>query len=287
MAARQGFKYQDHVAASFVLMMIADARIKRVECETADDITLAWQDEGPEYPEYVQVKTTEGDRSWTQGEILKRDPKSRAPTSLAEKSLLCDQGAPNALFRIVSRRSVNRTLKCLTLARDNRQRSKAVSDLSATLTKKFATTSKNGHDLGFWAERIVWQVASGVESLKAVNQQNLMNLAELHGANPTHSHVKSIYIDLLRMVDEAASASKVTHAADKTITRAMALEWWNKHLSETEAARQRTAKPYRVKGDVFFADLHALTEDDIRRALTSYDARFENKMRRSLQLADH
>jgi len=287
-AARQGFKYQDHVAASFVLAMIADARLKKVECETADDITLIWQQEhGPEFPEYVQVKTTEADKKWSQSEITKRTAKSRAPTSLVEKSLLCDTSAANALFRIVSRRGVNKTLTCLTLQRDNRQRAKPVADLGAKLAKKFATKSKNGNDLAFWARQTVWRVAGEIDQLKAVNQQCLLSLAEEHGANPTHSHLNTIYTDLLQKVDDAAAASKVTHAADKIITRANAIEWWNKHLQETEAARQRTAKPYRANGDAFFADLHKLTENEIRRALASYDARYERKKWRSLQLADH
>jgi Cap4 dsDNA endonuclease/Cap4 SAVED domain len=286
-AARQGFKFQDHVAAYFVLALIADGRLKRVECETADDIALSWQEDGPEFPEYVQVKTTEGDKKWSQGEIVKRASKARTPTSLAEKSLLCDKGAANALFRIVSRRAVNKTLKCLTLQRDSRQRISPAAELGAKLAKKYATKSPNGNDLSYWVRRTIWQVAGEVDQLRAINQQNLANLAEEHGANPTHSHVNIIYADLLKMVDDAAHASKVTHAADKIIARERAMDWWAKHLQETDAARERTAKPYRAIGDAFFADLHKLTEDDIRRALTSYDARYESGKWRSLQLADH
>jgi hypothetical protein len=58
-------------------------------------------------------------------------------------------------------------------------------------------------------------------------------------------------------------------------------------LQETEAARKRTSKPYRVRTEAFLAELHQLTEVDIRRSLTSYDARYEQKKWRSLQLADH
>ena len=58
-AARQGFRYQDHVAAQFVLHMIGDPTLLRVECETADDVLLVWAGDAGERPEYVQVKTTE------------------------------------------------------------------------------------------------------------------------------------------------------------------------------------------------------------------------------------
>lgn len=37
-AARQGFKYQDHVAVSFIFKMLRDSSYSQVECETADDI---------------------------------------------------------------------------------------------------------------------------------------------------------------------------------------------------------------------------------------------------------
>jgi|ERR1700688_1694579 len=111
-SARRGFKYQDHVAAFFVLTMIDDERLARVECETADDILLIWQHGGAEHPEYVQVKTTEGDRKWTKDEVTARSTATK-PTSLVEKSLLCDEHGISALFRIVSRRDVNRTLACL------------------------------------------------------------------------------------------------------------------------------------------------------------------------------
>src|SRR5580698_750973 len=84
-AARHGFKYQEHVAAQFVLAMIADERLICVECETADDILLIWNDSSNEFSEYVQVKTTENDKKWSQAEITNRTAaKSKSPTSLVE-----------------------------------------------------------------------------------------------------------------------------------------------------------------------------------------------------------
>jgi hypothetical protein len=78
-AARQGFKYQDHVAAFFVLTMIEDSRLTAVECETADDITLRWSDGKAKHSEFVQVKTTDSDRKWTQAEILQRPMQKSQP----------------------------------------------------------------------------------------------------------------------------------------------------------------------------------------------------------------
>lgn len=285
-AARQGFKYQDHVAAFFVLTMIDDPRLAKVECETADDIFLSWQHDGASYPEYVQVKTTEGDRKWSKEEVTARTTPKK-PTSLVEKSLLCDKHGPNALFRIVSRRDVNKALACLKLERGARFRSQPATELGNRLAKQLKTVSPVGNDLSYWARQAVWQVTGDIGALTAMNHKTFSVIAERFGTNPTASHVDTIYQDLLRMVDNAATASRITDPDKKVITRDAAVTWWTGHLASTEAAQQRTSKPYRAAAGAFFADLHHVSEDTLRRAMSSYDARYENSTWRSHQLADH
>jgi hypothetical protein len=285
-AARQGFKYQDHVAAHFVLQMVTDLRLLRVECETADDIVLVWAGISAEEHEYVQVKTTELDKKWSQAEICKRENPHR-PTSLAEKSLLCDRSGARALFRIVSRRAVDRRLSCLTLPREGRVANAAVTELAEKLAKEWRTTSQNGNDLAYWTRHVVWQVTGDIEALAARNQQALALLAEQYGTNPTHRHVTSMYQDLLALVDRAAAASRTTAPDRKVIMRGAAMDWWANHLAQTEAAVRQTSKPYRVTTAGFFAELHHVAEEDIGRALTGYDARYEMRRWRSLQLAEY
>ena len=79
----------------------------------------------------------------------------------------------------------------------------------------------------------------------------------------------------------------MTAAAQKLLKREALLSWWLAHLDQTEAARKQTSKPYRIPTGKFFAELHTVSDESIRRALTGYDVRFENKKWRSLQLADH
>ena len=289
-AARQGFRYQDHVAAQFVLYMIGDPRLLRVECETADDILLVWASGAGERPEYVQVKTTEDDKKWSQTEICQRDPGAGAtrPTSLIEKSLLADVSGSMARFRIVSRRDVYKTLSVLkTPVEGGRRDGTGVEDLGRKLANKWTTRSAAGHDLAYWARNAYWQVSGPVEGLVAQNHQALLRLAEQHGANPTHRHVISIYDDLLAWVDRAAVASRVNAPDDKVLARPAVMDWWNRHLTETAAAARRTSKPYRVATDNFFAELHHVTEHEIRRALTGYDAQYELKRWRSEELAEY
>ncbi|NEJ83025.1 DUF4297 domain-containing protein, partial [Rhizobium leguminosarum] len=44
--ARQGFTFQDHIAASFLLALLSDPALLQVECETGDDIALRWDRNG-------------------------------------------------------------------------------------------------------------------------------------------------------------------------------------------------------------------------------------------------
>ncbi|MGY4228616.1 hypothetical protein ACVMIH_005977 [Bradyrhizobium sp. USDA 4503] len=166
-AARIGFKYQDHVAASFVLEMIGDPRIVQVECETSDDITRILRFEGREFPEYVQVKTTDRDKNWTATEIASRANKN-APTSLIEKSLLADKHGPGARFRIVTRRSVNASLRALLDPIDVRDPNGEIARLATSLKKRHPKTlSAALHDLAYWTLNAVWDQRS---SLRANSQ---------------------------------------------------------------------------------------------------------------------
>jgi hypothetical protein len=289
-AARQGFNYQDHVAAQFVLHMIGDPRLLRVECETVDDILMVWASATGERPEYVQVKTTEDDKKWSLTEICKREagPRHSRPTSLVEKSLLTDVAGAAAQFRIVSRRDLNKGLSPLKIPLEGRDRDvAALEELGRKLVKKWITTSAAGHNLAYWARNACWQVSGPVEGLIAQNQQMLLRLAEQRGANPTHGHVGTIYNDLLAWVDRAAAASRVLTPEEKVISRPAVRDWWNRHLADTDAATRRTSKPYRAIAEEFFAELHHVTEDEIRRALTGYDARYELKRWRSEALAEY
>jgi hypothetical protein len=118
-------------------------------------------------------------------------------------------------------------------------------------------------------------VTGDLNALIALNHKKISVLAEHFGANPTASHVDHIYQDLLRIVDDAANASRVSDPEKKVLAQSAIVARWKQHLANTEAAQQRTSKPYRARAEAFFADLHHVSEEALRRALSSYDARYE------------
>ena len=238
-AARVGFKYQDHVAASFVLDMIGDRRVVQVECETSDDITRVLKQDDLEIVEYIQVKTTDRDKKWTTTELTARATKD-SPTSLVEKSLLADRYQPCARFRIVTRRSVNATLAALLDPIERRGATDQISLLAAKLKAKYPKTlSSNGHDLAYWAQNALWDVRSGLEQIESQNLQLLSRIAEDFGANPTYSQAKRIYSDLLLLVEAAAAATR-RNKTQKIITRTTILDWWSARLAEVRATAAAT-----------------------------------------------
>ncbi|MBY5828657.1 DUF4297 domain-containing protein [Rhizobium leguminosarum] len=267
----------------FVLQMIGDRRIKQVECETSDDITVVAAKDGVEYPEYIQVKTTDKDTKWTQTEVVSR-PDTKRPTSLIEKSLLCDKHGPGAKFRIVTKRGVNKGLEelMIPLAKRDRQR---IADLADKLNRKHsATLSERGNNLAYWVKNAIWDVFATTDHVETRNLQMVSRLAEEAGSNPTYSNVKQIYTDLLSKVDAAAVASR-RNMAEKTITREDALVWWNQQITLSNQSQTANAKPYRRRGDRFFVQIHEFKEDASKRGSTAYDAQYDLKVWRAAKLA--
>ncbi|MCS3933984.1 hypothetical protein M2175_009015 [Bradyrhizobium elkanii] len=284
-AARIGFKYQDHVAASFVLEMIGDPRVTQIECETSDDITRMLQLGGRRFPEYVQVKTTERDKNWTATEIAKRSSET-SPSSLIEKSLLADKHQPDARFRIVTRRSVNAALRALLDPVDKRDPNGEIAHLATKLKAKHPKTiSSGGHDLAYWTMNALWDPRSGLEYLESHNLQFLSRIAEEMGANPSHSQSRQIYRELLYMVDDAATASR-RDKSKKIITRAAIRAWWDTKLAALHANATATMKPYRIRGTRFFVEVHNFQHKGPRRSL-GYDAQYERNAWRSAELSKH
>ncbi len=283
-AARAGFTFQDHVAAMYVLEMIGDRRIRQVECETNDDIAIVRSSISGNSIEYVQVKSTDGNSKWSLTEITQRSTRGQ-PSSLIEKSLLCDTGMPDATFKLVTMRAPAKGLSILEQPLALRDPLGEIEALATRLLNKYRhTASANGRDLGYWTRNTQWEVHPSSDSLSMKNLQTISRLAEERGANPTNSHSKEIYANLLRMVGDAAVAPRSNTDA-KVITHADASAWWLQMMEDALARQRATAKPYRSRGDKFFIRVHEFREDTSRRYSSGYDAQYERRIWRGAQLA--
>jgi len=288
-AARVGFKYQDHVAAGQALQMIEDAHFVRIECETSDDITVVRMTDSIPAVEYIQVKTTGGDKKWSLTEITFRKDK-KSGTSLVEKSLACDRRTETATFRIVSSRDVYSNLSKLKIPVEERSVAiqAEIDKIGKSLFSKFKKViSPNGNNFYYWARNAVWDVQESIESIRTKNTLKVLQLAGSHGDSPAHSHAQSIYLDLLRLVADAAEACSIRASHKKQISRAEIIQWWTAHMAQSQTASLQSAKPYKGETPEFFSEIHRIDEPAILRHLNGYDAGFERQKWRTEQLADY
>lgn len=286
-AARQGFKYQDHVAVSFIFKMLRDSNYYQVECETADDIVAVFQCAGQILNEYIQVKTTESDGKWNLKEITALDG-TKANSSLLHKSLKCDVRPGIARFRIVTKRDVAKILEGFKKEIDKRVLPDITTTRGVALRKKFKTiVSPQKRDFLYWAENFVWQVYGDVEALEAVNIKVLSQLAEGLGNRPNFTQLKAIYEEFLEIADKAATASVKTAAASKIILRDPTLAHLRKLLDEADDKSTATSKPYKKRPDPFLVEFHANPKEGLLHSFSGFDVRYALKKWRHENYAKH
>jgi hypothetical protein len=286
-AARQGFKYQDHVAASFILKMVTDSNYVQVECETADDIVAVFHLGGALVNEYIQVKTTEGDTKWNlkQSTVLEN---GKPDSSLFQKSLKCDKRPGIARFRMVSKRDVGKPLQCFLIELGKRVTPDAATLRGCSLAAQFPKTiSDQKRGFSYWADNFVWQVCGAMDSMEAVNIRRLFELAEQYGVTPNHSQCREIYAEFLEWADAAATADVITEAHKKIIGRQVAIDRLESLFDAAEQASASFAKPYRTKPAPFLVEFHANTDEELLRSLTGFDIKYDFKQWRCRELAEH
>lgn len=242
-AARRGFRVQDHVAARLALEMLQDPDIEQLECETADDITLRRRHQGETVNEYIQVKTTEADNKWSITELSARD-KSRKGSSVCEKSLLSDKFDGTAWFRFVTTRAVSTKLSPFLQPRAERHGSPDLDALVGSFRKRYPDVkSKSGLGLGDWAQRMLWEVEGEERSLLARNINEMLRLAAGRGPTPAYQLMMDTYrtlVDKVRAMGDASTASP----REKVWTRAECIGWWDERLNRMREAASSTVKVY-------------------------------------------
>lgn len=255
--ARQGFSYQDHVTAAFVLEMVSGeptgGLLAAVWCESEDDITLIWQRASGEHVEFVQVKRNELEQLWTAAKICERDSGSAGtrsgtqedsndtPRSLAEKSLAHDRCAEPCTFRVVSAWELHPDLEVLRLSLEHPHRvdghekiEAIVADIGTRAERARRFVSRNGHDVRYWVRRLRWDVRGRLEAVRSRNLETLERFAESAGAFLAQDQRAALYQQLLALVKQAADAPWLTEEARKKLPRAKVTEFFSRELQRAQ-----------------------------------------------------
>lgn len=240
--ARQGFGFQDHVAAAFCIEKLKDPSLTQVWCESQDDITLIWSNGSCESVEFVQVKSNEPNQLWSIAMLCERDPKKKQAdkvgTSILERSLAYDRCKEPCRFRIVTTRPVKDELKILTHALESVHRQGAVDEIDKLIGKVTGYVgdyvSINGRCCSFWVSVATWQELHSTESVKDRNVLELQRFVRNSGSVLFPDQAEELYNKLLFKVQEAAVAPHKASPDIKKFRRETTIAWLRMEIDNIE-----------------------------------------------------
>jgi hypothetical protein len=260
--ARSGLAYQDEITVGIFLDMIADPSIRKIHCETHDDIVVKRLVADEEIVEYIQVKSNEPDKLWSVADMC-----ANGNDSLCAKSLARDGHKEVSRFRIVTLRAVTSELTILTypLYGSGREPScEAFAKLSAAVKAKLPdVTSQKGNGIDYWLNHCRWQVCHDQCSIRRDNILKIMRLAAKEGTVLLPEQAETIEDELRSWAYDAGRAFWTPDKAKKIISRTEVMSWWGtKLISISDGASFVSGGKLREK-----MDEAKLSEDQIRMAL--------------------
>lgn len=260
--ARFGFEYQDEVAVQFVLEMLTDPTLRKVYCETHDDIVLSWAPTADELiAEYVQVKSGPQGQQWSVAKICTKS----GTASAYEKSLQKDRCKEASRFRFVTQRQVDGELEVLTRPRNAATRDPmhaASKELCAELEKRAPKfVSAKGGTSTYWVQHCLWQDGVAMEALQSSNRISLTKLAMASKELLVMEQIDALLDDLRVRVRAAGVAKWANGKERKVITRGQIVQWWQAKLAQI---RERAEAP---AGENLRRKMSALPETMIKNAI--------------------
>jgi len=273
--SRGGFRYQDHIAVSFLLEMVLDKSLEEVWCETHDDITLLWRGENGQVVEFVQVKNLSLNTFWSVAKLCKREKtnenRNGNGSSLLEKSFSQDRCLEPCKFRIVTSLPTSSPLTTLTLPLKSPNRELGNDDFDKLVNdiqeKVNGLMSPNNHDLIYWLKNTKWQVESETDVI-IKNNAKLMSIIMNKGIHLSGEVIETkIYPQILDKAQNAAVVAWEIDSDAKKIRRNDFINWLDRNLndaqypSSVEAGEKLEEKMNRAK----IANDYIITAQEERR----------------------
>jgi hypothetical protein len=238
--AKKGFLYQDLVTTIYLLSMLRDKNIKCIRMEVADDFDVVYD----EYIEYVQVKTTSSEKSWSVKELTETSKKKvvgprggisyiNNTDSIFHKSLANDRDGKSK-FRIVTPRAVSESLAYLKIHPKERENANSRDSLLKSLCRRIKDyESQGGRGIEYWLDNTHWRVIPDEDSIEAIIFNEIIkSSSEIFGfildpnVDPTR-----ILSGIMLHVQKKSSASRVMMSADrKSYFRNDFIEWFREEL---------------------------------------------------------
>ena len=245
--ARNGFEFQDHVAAGYCIDMLSDDSLIEVWCETLDDITLIRVSGDDEIFEFVQVKNNRLNHLWSTSGFCKQDfttenkKKIKKLNSSIFEKLFANERAEakeKCLFRMVTAFAVNNTLKILTYPLSSPPRNSTNNDL-CDLCNEIGENipnykNPNGCDTTSCLSRTVWDVRHDDKSVENTNLRSLRTIISIFRTFPAEDQLNELYKKILRKVQEAGKADWNIDPDLKKITKQVFIDWIKTEINLTQ-----------------------------------------------------
>ena len=248
--AREGFDYQDHIAASKCLDMMHGIGPVEVWCEAEDDVVLVWRQGDRECFEFVQVKSNDLSQAWTVAKLCGREAGKEGTKkwSIVEKSLAHDRGLEQCRFRLVTKWEPDKTLNVLKVDLENRDDPSTIQQLrevtTAIVRDVGGFTSSNGNGVDFWVKNVVWEVHATPGDVKNSNLLSLERLLEKEGISLAPDQRAELYLALYSRIQDASLANAKVNRNAKRLMRENLLSWLRKKadgiLHPTHSGRSET-----------------------------------------------
>lgn len=233
-AARQGFAYQDEVAAYYLLLMVVQADLLEVRCEGEDDITLVWSVGDEHAVEYMQVKSEDRPSPWSVDAICQQP--AGEGSSILERSVDRDRVREEPRFAFVTRAGVGPGLRVLRGERSappSPPEVRDLEDLPGALNERRNVRSPHCANAGSWAVRTRW-IEGG--TLQDWEQWNRALLGSIREAQILLVDQRESLLNEVRRLALAAARSRTRQ--QKAVQRGRFLTWFGQRVALANAAVQ-------------------------------------------------
>ena len=217
--ARNGFEFQDHVAAGYCIDMLNEENLIEVWCETLDDITIIHISGNDEVFEFIQVKSNQLNHLWSIAEFCKQESTKenkktikKINSSIFEKLFANEraEAKERCLFRMVTAFEVKDDLRILKLPLNSPLRTSTNNDLCNLCTeiekKQPNYRTPSGNDTTSCLARTLWEVRHNIQSIKNENLLKLRKFSSEIGVFLTEDQWDELYVKILSRVKEAGRA---------------------------------------------------------------------------------
>ena len=242
--ARNGFEFQDHVAAGYCIDMLSDDSLIEVWCETLDDITLIRVSGDDEIFEFIQVKNNRFNHLWSIAEFCKQEPTKenkktikKINSSIFEKLFANEraEAKERCLFRMVTAYEVKDYLKVLKLPLSSPLRTSTNNDLCNLcneIERKIPNyKTPNGSDTNSCLSRTLWEVRHDDKSVEDANIRKLTKVIAGFGVFLASDQLDELYAKILKKVRDTGKAKWEIDPELKKLKRQIFINWMKEKAS--------------------------------------------------------